>query len=262
VSEYNRDVKADMLAAIARKDREYHRRNAAAYDTAITDRYCIYHHWDLNPWIEGVAERHTRGRALDIGAGTGVVSVALAKRSFYVYALDHSSEMLAIARRKCGWAERRAYFVQGSVLRLPFTDAAFDVVTMQGILHHVPIAISEVIEEASRVLRPGGEFYISEPCATLSPVGRLLRFPLWFRPFDPEGEGTDEEPVIWEKLASALDRGGLKYKVRFLTHVPSARFHYWLPERLRLRITQILSWPFARGDLLFVHGSKVINRAR
>ena len=87
-------------------------------------------------------------------------------------------------------------------------------------------------------------------------MGRILRNPRWFQPYDAEGEETDEEVIGWARLSGALDSLGLHYRVKFATHIPSARFHYWLPDWLRLRITVLASFPFRRGDLLFVHGRK------
>src|SRR6266496_3622902 len=250
------EVRAARLAAIAAKDREYHRRVAAHYDRAITDIYAIYHRFDLDPWVAAVAARHPNGLALDVGAGTGVVADVLAAAGFRVWAIDHSEDMLKVARRRSESRPRPFSLLQGDVVRLPFREATFDVVTMQGILHHVPLALDEVIAQASRVLRPGGEFYIAEPCDGLSLVGRILRSPLWFRPYDPNGEETDEEALVWEPFSHALKAAGLEYTAKFLTHIPSAHFHYWLPAEARIAITRLLSFPFKRGDLLFVHGQK------
>ena len=252
------EVKSQMLEAITRKDREHHRRNAEEYDRAVVSRYAMYHQWDLQPWVADVAKRHNGGLALDIGTGTGVVAWKLRECGFRVFAVDHSPEMRAIGRRRSAVSVRPVFYMRADVMHLPFGDNCFDVVTMQGILHHVPIAREDVVTEACRVLRPGGEFYISEPCADLSLVGRVLRFRWWFREYDPSGEQTDEEPIVWTELRAALWRADLKYNARFITHVPSANFHHWLPDRWRLRLTRVLSWPARRGDLVFVSGWKTM----
>jgi ubiquinone/menaquinone biosynthesis C-methylase UbiE len=185
-----------------------------------------------------------------------VVAEVLATAGFRVWAIDHSEDMLRVARRRTESRPGTFSLLQGDVVRLPFRDGTFDVVAMQGILHHVPLALDEVIAQALRVLRPGGEFYIAEPCDGLSLVGRILRSRLWFRPYDPSGEETDEEALVWEDFSQALKAAGLEYTARFLTHIPSAHFHYWLPAGARIAITRLLSFPFKRGDLLFVHGRK------
>jgi ubiquinone/menaquinone biosynthesis C-methylase UbiE len=249
------EIREQELDAARRKDREHHRQVAPAYDRAITDIYAIYHRWDLHPWIAQAARRHPNGHAIDIGAGTGAVSGALVAAGFRVSAVDHSPEMLDVARQRIGRPDFLSTYV-ADALTLPFDDDVADVVTMQGILHHVPIAYEGVLAEAHRVLKPGGSLYISEPCSDTSLLSRILRNPRWFRVYDPEGEETDEELIGWARLSRALNKPGFDYDVKFVTHIPSAHFHYWLPDRLRLGITVLASFPFRRGDLLFVHGRK------
>ena len=58
--------------------------------------------------------------------------------------------------------------------KLPYADASFDAVTIQGVLHHLP-DVHPLLREAARVLRPGGELYISEPCREGALAGRLAR---------------------------------------------------------------------------------------
>ena len=46
---------------------------------------------------------------------------------------------------------------QGDAAALPFSDAAFDVVTARHMLYHVP-DVAAVLAEFRRVLKPGGRF--------------------------------------------------------------------------------------------------------
>jgi ubiquinone/menaquinone biosynthesis C-methylase UbiE len=49
---------------------------------------------------------------------------------------------------------------------LNFEDDSFDIVIFFNSLHHVPIPnIPKALDEAARVLRPGGKVYIAEPLA-------------------------------------------------------------------------------------------------
>lgn len=51
---------------------------------------------------------------------------------------------------------------RGSVLRLPFTDGAFDLVTAFDVVEHCnPESVS--VDELARVLRPGGRMLVSLP---------------------------------------------------------------------------------------------------
>lgn len=118
-----------------------------------------------NRWFGGVApiRREVRRSAartiLDVGSGSGDVPLALVRdgrrRGVEVRAtcLDRSAAMLEIARRHCA-GEERVSFVCAEGERLPFGDAAFDVVTCTLALHHFePPAARELLRELRRVAR-------------------------------------------------------------------------------------------------------------
>lgn len=52
--------------------------------------------------------------------------------------------------------------LQGRGEQLPFADGAFDMVWLLKSLHHIPEP-AQALREATRVLRPGGWLYVSEP---------------------------------------------------------------------------------------------------
>lgn len=96
-------------------------------------------------------------RVLDIAAGTGTSSVALAKRGAEVIALDFSAGMVEEGRKR----HPDLTFVQGDAMKLPFADGEFDAVTISFGLRNVQqpkVAIAEM----RRVLKPGGRVVICE----------------------------------------------------------------------------------------------------
>lgn len=106
-------------------------------------------------------------RILDIAAGTGTSSVALAKSGAEVIALDFSQGMVDEGRRR----HPDLAFVQGDAMALPFGDAEFDAVTISFGLRNVQkpeVAIAEML----RVLKPGGRVVI---CEFSRPPVRVLR---------------------------------------------------------------------------------------
>lgn len=106
-------------------------------------------------------------RILDIAAGTGTSSVALAKTGAEVIALDFSQGMVDEGRRR----HPDLAFVQGDAMALPFGDAEFDAVTISFGLRNVQkpeVAIAEML----RVLKPGGRVVI---CEFSRPPLRVLR---------------------------------------------------------------------------------------
>ena len=84
----------------SRRDIAFHEATAASYDADVTEVFGIYHRYLLDPFLDRVAGAVGRGRALDLGCGTGVITVSLAERGFDVVGVDHSPDMLAIAEQK------------------------------------------------------------------------------------------------------------------------------------------------------------------
>jgi SAM-dependent methyltransferase len=228
----------------------------------VTREYAVYHAYSLEPFLDRVAASRGHVRALDVGCGTGVVTLALARRHFDVVGVDHSPEMLAIAARKLKeeGLSARCRLERADVRSLRFDDAEFACVTCQGLLHHLE-ELEPCLAEMARVLAPGGFFYISEPCRDETVLKRLLlagwRWLARRRPsLAPEQPASFEAPIASANLRGALDRLGLHYKLEYLTHLPPLRRR--LPDRPYLLVTRILSFPWRRrkGDLLFVYGKK------
>ncbi len=114
-------------------------------------------------------------RALDVGAGTGDLALALAKAgpSGRVVALDLAPEMLSRARTR---ADASLRFVVGSAEALPFPDALFSCVVAGFAVRNfgdLPRALGDM----RRVLGPGGRVVVLElslpPNATLRAMHRF-----------------------------------------------------------------------------------------
>jgi demethylmenaquinone methyltransferase/2-methoxy-6-polyprenyl-1,4-benzoquinol methylase len=107
-------------------------------------------------------------RILDIAAGTGTSSAAIARAGARVTALDFSAGMVAVGRER----HRDIEFVEGDATALPFDDASFDAVTVSFGLRNVndPHA---ALAEMRRVLVPGGRLVICE--FTTPPNGAVRR---------------------------------------------------------------------------------------
>ena len=102
-------------------------------------------------------------RVLDIGCGTGSL-VAVLKRLYpdaEVVGLDPDPKALARARRKVERAELPAQFDQGFSDELPYPDSSFDRVFSSFMLHHLNRdEKAKTLNEARRVLRPGGSLHV------------------------------------------------------------------------------------------------------
>jgi demethylmenaquinone methyltransferase/2-methoxy-6-polyprenyl-1,4-benzoquinol methylase len=106
-------------------------------------------------------------KVLDIAAGTGTSSAAIAQRGAEVIALDFSKGMVEVGRERHPELE----FVEGNAESLPFDDDTFDAVTISFGLRNVnrpKVALAEM----NRVLKPGGRLVV---CEFSTPPFGLLR---------------------------------------------------------------------------------------
>ncbi|MDB4912875.1 MAG: SAM-dependent methyltransferase [Gemmatimonadetes bacterium] len=132
---------------------------AAYYDDpllAACERYRSSEEWEtIRAWLRGRI-----GSALDVGAGRGIASYALAKEGFAVSALepDPSSLVGAGAIRSLAHdTELPIHAVEEFSERLPFADDSFDIVFARAVLHHTT-DLKAACREFYRVQKPGGLF--------------------------------------------------------------------------------------------------------
>lgn len=131
-------------------------RYAAGYGRAAADYSSV-----LDPTLEPVALRIVElaqvkegHRVLDIASGTGAVARAAFACGARVVGLELSERMVEVAREISPSAVE---FVVGDAASLPFGRGVFDAVTCGFGLSHMP-DVHAVLEEAKRVLAPGGCF--------------------------------------------------------------------------------------------------------
>jgi len=93
--------------------------------------------------------------ALDVGCGTGFLSLELAGRGHRVTGIDFAPQMLAEARKKAAAQGVAVRFEEGDAEQLPFAEGSFDLVMTRHVLWTLPHP-EQAIDEWIRVLRPGG----------------------------------------------------------------------------------------------------------
>ena len=97
--------------------------------------------------------------ALDVGCGTGFLSLELAARGHRVTGVDFAPSMIALAEHKAAERGLKIRFEQGDAEQLPFARASFDLVISRHVLWTLPHP-EAAIDEWLRVLRPGGRLVI------------------------------------------------------------------------------------------------------
>lgn len=102
----------------------------------------------------------TIGELLDMGTGTGRMLRLLAGKTEHAVGIDISPQMLRLARSQLNQAGLGKFSVRyGDMYHLDFPEASFDTITMDHVLGESESPL-KVLEEARRLLRPGGHWII------------------------------------------------------------------------------------------------------
>lgn len=122
--------------------------------------------------IVELAEPQADHTVVDVGAGTGLLSLAFAERTARVWAIDSSPAMGEYLRVKAASAGLgNVEIVLASAVSLPLVDASADLVVSNYCLHELRDADKlRALAEALRVLKPGGRLMIGDMMFSLNPL--------------------------------------------------------------------------------------------
>ena len=110
--------------------------------------------------IVSTLDLHSDAVVLDVGAGTGLFSRALAPHVQTVVALDLTLAMLEQGRRDANrYGISNIQFELGSAEQLPFKPCSFDLVVSRWLFHHL-VAPRDVLREMRRVCRSTGRVVV------------------------------------------------------------------------------------------------------
>jgi SAM-dependent methyltransferase len=184
-------------------------RAAAHYDTtrAISDE-------GMARTIELLAsELLGRGRALEVGVGTGLLALPLHEAGVSLAGLDLTRAMMARLVEKAGGASPFP-LIQGDATRMPFADDAFAGAYLRWVLHLIP-NWRDALVEAVRVIEPGGVLLVclgayDEPSTEIRRKFTELT-----------GVGTDPIGLTWgEHEVLDVHMGSLGARLRLLPPIP------------------------------------------
>lgn len=141
-------------------DRDYWERHARKYDRSLR-----LLRRPLPRTLE-LASEAVRGcaRVLEVAAGTGVVTMALAQSATAVVATDYAQAMVTMLERRVTEAGlANVQCEQADLYNLRFDAGEFDAVVAANVLHLVP-DFAGAIAALRRVLKPGGRLIVPTFC--------------------------------------------------------------------------------------------------
>lgn len=181
-------------------------------------------------------------RALDVATGGGHTAMALAEAGCATVATDATPAMLRewppLPRALC------------DAQRLPFRRGSFDVVTSRIAPHHFP-DLALFAQEAARVLRPGGRFYVFDLTTPEDPRARSIIDHVE-RLRDPS-HGHSYPASAWR---AAIARSGLTL-ARLESRTSTFDLEAWIQRaRMSPAAEKELRGILARGDELGGYGAR------
>ena len=170
---------------------------AADYDASLP-AHVVEHY--LRRRVDFVLSHCPRGRAIDVGCGTGMLAARLAEAGYDMVGIDPSNGMLDVLRERAPAVEA----VQADGTAIPFPNDSFDLVLSVAVMHHIADAgaVRGTLAEMMRVARPGGRILVWD---------HNPRNPYWKILMARVPQDTGEERLIPEReLLDGLGAGGAR----------------------------------------------------
>ncbi len=182
-------------------DRDYWERHARNYDVSMR--------WVLGRPVPRMLELASeavrgKGKVLEVAAGTGIVTAAIARTSDSVVATDYAEAMVdELEKRMRRDKLSNVTCKQADIYALSYPAGEFDAVVAANVLHLVP-DLSAAIEALRKVSKPGGLLVAPTFCHDETKVSWLLS-----RLFAVTGFPAQRRFTM-QSLCTALENDGLQ----------------------------------------------------
>lgn len=181
--------------------KDYWERHARKYDASL--------HWVLGrplPRMLQLASEAVRGKqkVLEVAAGTGIVTAAIARTSDSIIATDYAAAMVESLERRIQEAGlENVTCEQADIYALPYPDGVFDAVVAANVLHLVP-DLPEALSALRKVAAPGAILVAPTFCHDQTRSSWLVSRLLALSGFPGHRRFTEQS------LCDALEQNGLR----------------------------------------------------
>jgi SAM-dependent methyltransferase len=181
------------------KFKKYEKKGAYHWSTLYNEGWIrssprLHARYDIPIWLLSQRMNLSKSRGIDVGCGDGVLLYKVRRKGGAIHGLDHSEEGLTLAKQQL---DRRNVFsgslIKGSCYQIPLDSESVDYVTATELLEHLD-DVYAFLNEAERVIRPGGWFVCTTPNREKGQAPDEVRDPFHVHEY------------ISEELESALDK--------------------------------------------------------
>jgi len=207
-------------------DTLYSGEGAAEYDRIHRYATDEAHEYPTHALVNDVWAPQGYGRALELGAGSGYFTPAIARRAESVVAVEPVADIRAVLEARCRRAGVRNVITVASTafdVSRHVAGGSVDSALVLQSLHHFHRR-PEVFVELGRVVRPGGSLFLVEPHHNLRRVARLFR----------KYMTTYRRPAFWREERNwathdFLTRGEVRALCRHGGFTDVRVTGYWIP---------------------------------
>lgn len=159
------------------------------FDKIAAGWYNFRHRTIFKKELDELAQRWQKGKLLNIGCAHGPDFPPFTP-GFELYGIDISPKMLELARKYASKYNFTVNLKQADARQLPFENNFFDDAIAVASLHHIdePEGRLQAFKELYRVLRPGGEAFIT--------VWNKWQPRFWFKPKDTLVPWKNSEEIL------------------------------------------------------------------
>ena len=220
---------------------------ACYYDDPLleaTKRFEASEEWQA---VREILPRGT-GRALDLGAGRGISSYALAKAGWQVDALEPDASSI-VGRGAIEEVARASVLpiqpLEGFAEKIPVADEVYDLVYGRQVMHHAH-SLQTMCNEIFRVLKPGGTFIATREHV----ISRKEDLPVFLANHALHHLYGGENAFLLKEYLSAVGWAGLKIECIFgqfdtpINYFPLSKMQ-WLDE-IQYPLAKWLGRPITR----------------